>query len=74
MKTLLQRAKSAGSATKRKITKGHIELAIAWVKNEVQIKQVAKAIRGSSTSAYTLLSNALKIYMIDNNILNKKNK
>lgn len=45
------------------INKDHIELALAWVKDEVTISQVNIALSRTSTSSYSILARALKKHL-----------
>lgn len=71
-KTLLQKAKELKPVRERKVTKEHIELAMAWVNNEIGISQAIKAVTTSSPSAgYALIAHSLKKY-IQNKRIGKK--
>ena len=41
----------------------HIELALAWVKDEVTITQINKALSKTSTASYSILARALKKHL-----------
>ena len=62
MKSLLQLAKEAPIRKTKQVSDQEIELALAWIKNEITQSQVAKALGISPTGnrGYAELSRALK--------------
>lgn len=79
--TLLQKAKNSSVMKAKRypnITKEHIDLALAWAKDEIRMTQVAdvlgmkKANGTNNISVYIFLSKALKCYVTQSNKPSKK--
>ena len=45
-----------------------VELAYAWAKDEIQLGQVAKALKGGTTAAYIQLAIGLRQFIRNNNL------
>jgi hypothetical protein len=63
--TLLEKAKKIGRKpnTKQVIKDEHVELALAWAKNEISFTQVAEVLGKSKGSIYAFLAHAFREYV-----------
>ncbi len=62
--SLLEKAKNKlGRPSYKTSSEQEIELALAWVRGEIGVNQVMKAINKSSNGAYSTLALALKEHM-----------
>jgi hypothetical protein len=79
MTTLLEKASKIPThrkKSKRVITPQHIELAIAWAKDEIRLSQIMAAMEmgGSTTTVYTFLALVLRQAMKDGLLVEGKPK
>jgi len=68
-KTLLQKAKEhqTKKIIKIKVNDEVIDLALAWVNDEINLRQFVHALNGSLSQAYTIIANALKAHILKQN-------
>lgn len=74
MTSLLERARQGPSKEPTKITSEHIDLCLAWVRDEISLTQVGAALQCIPSNSYVILARAMKRYLQQNPELLENNQ